>query len=92
MRMRKSWQEATRDAIRRLCRRTGQREFRLLDLREQELDQIVRDVGSNAKSPARSLEEQVQRLAAMNRAGDRAPELRWVGRGRYQLIGPTWNL
>ena len=90
--MRKSWRHATLDAIRRHCRRTGRQEFRFADLCTEEIQAMLRETGRNPDDPRRSLSEQVQILAAMNRAANRVPELRRIGRGRYQLIGPTWDL
>ena len=72
-----TWEEAVRDAIERLCQRTGSKEFSRQQLLESELDRIIIDTGSKGRTPDLTVSRVLQELRD-------AGEIDFLDRGRYR--------
>lgn len=59
------WRDAVRRAIDRLCERNGRERFTLREFVWRELPKIVRETGTHAARPSRSLGSWVRRLVKL---------------------------
>ena len=60
--MKKTWKEAVRDAVHRLCKRKGEDIFDSETLFNEELERIIEDTQTKGKTPRRSVALFLQEL------------------------------
>lgn len=74
------WKEAVKAALRRMLARHPSGIITLHELTERELPQIIKDTNSRGKTPAQTLQRELQELRDLG-------VIEFLDRGRYRILG-----